>query len=286
MSYFYLGEYKMKAIFRTDREKQDFLFYKEYENDSAVFGFHSQIELYFVDEGEMDIVINSHHKRLKAGEMCVALSFDAHGYSTPDYSRSSVLIIPTHMCTSFIESMKEKQSAYPFICKKEVVLEIKDYIKKLNCCHDNNIKKQGFIYVILGLVAEHIDFETGHNPVDATLLSKLLMYIENNYTKSISLKSASIELGYNQSYLSRYFKSCFNMGFNQYLTTIRLKNALILMNKKKHKLAYCALESGFNSIRTFHRVFYNEFGCTPKEYMKSSDSGTFQKQTNKNQIPQ
>jgi len=276
----------MKAIFRTDREKQDFLFYKEYENDSAVFGFHSQVELYFVDDGEMDIAINSHHKRLKKGEMCVALSFDAHGYSTPDHSRSSVLIIPTHMCTSFIKCMKDKQSVYPFICKKEVVCEIKDYIKKLVNSSNNDIKTQGYIYVILGLIAEHMDFETSHNSVDATLLSKLLMYIENNYTKNISLKSASIELGYNQSYLSRYFKSCFNMGFNQYLTTIRLKNALLLMNENKHKLIYCALESGFNSLRTFHRVFYNEFGCTPKEYMKSSDTDTFQKQTIQKQIAQ
>lgn len=260
----------MKAVFRTEREKQNYLFYKEYENDSAILGFHSQVELYFIDDGEMDITINGHYKRLKKGEMCVSLSFDAHGYSTPQTSRSSVLIIPIHMCEDFIESIKDKRSVYPFICDTDAVKEIKDYVKKLNDCHGNDIKQQGFIYVILGLVAENIVLENYSGNVDASLSSKLLMYIENNFSKNISLKTVASEFGYNESYLSRYFKGCFKIGFGQYLTTIRLKNALLLMNSGKHKLAYCAFESGFNSLRTFHRVFYNEFGYTPKEYMKHS----------------
>ncbi len=258
----------MKAVFRTEREKQNYLFYKEYQNDSAIFGFHSQVELYFIDDGEMDITINGYHKRLKKGEMCVSLSFDAHGYSTPVTSRSSVLIIPTHMCEKFIESIKDKRSVYPFICNTKVVSEIKDYVKKLTDSAENEVKKQGYIYVILGLVSEHLCFENSTQTVDTTLSSKLLMYIENNYSKKISLKTVAVEFGYNESYLSRCFKTSFKTGFNQFLTTIRLKNALLLMNEGKHKLAYCAFESGFNSLRTFHRVFYNEFGCTPKEYMK------------------
>ena len=47
---------------------------------------------------------------------------------------------------------------------------------------------------------------------------------------------------------------------------VRLKNALMLMHEGKHTLTYCALESGFNSVRTFYRAFSEEFDCTPKEY--------------------
>ena len=64
----------MDAIFRIEREKQNFLFYKEYENDFSISGFHSHLELYFVDDGEMDITVNSHYRKLKKGEMCVVLS--------------------------------------------------------------------------------------------------------------------------------------------------------------------------------------------------------------------
>ncbi len=258
----------MKAIFRAEREQQNFLFYKEYENDTGIFGFHSHIELYFVDEGEMEATVNSYHRILTKDEMCVVLSFDAHCYQTLQHSRSRVLIIPTYLCTEFIEAIKDKRLTSPFICDADIVKKIKSYIAELNACGNNDIKKQGYIYVILGLVLENIGLEESHESIDTKLSTRLLMYINNHFKEAITLKTAAAHLGYNQSYISRYFKSCFRVGFNQYLTTIRLKNALMLMHERKHKLTYCALESGFNSLRTFYRAFYKEFDCTPKEYMK------------------
>ena len=53
----------------------------------------------------------------------------------------------------------------------------------------------------------------------------------------------------------------------KYLTIVRLKNALMLMYEKKHSITYCALESGFSSVRTFYRAFSEEFACSPKEYI-------------------
>lgn len=260
----------MEAVFRIEREKQNYLFYKEYQNDKAIFGFHSHLELYFVDEGEMDITVNSYQRRLKKDEMCVVLSFDAHCYQTPKASRSRVLIIPTYLCTEFMETIKNKRVVSPFIYDQKIVRKIKEHIAELNNCADNEIKRQGYIYVILGLVMENISFEETRENLDSKLASRLLLYVNDHFKESITLQTAATYLGYNQSYISRYFKSHFHIGFNQYLTTIRLKNALTLMHERKHKLAYCALESGFNSLRTFYRAFCKEFDCTPKEYMKDT----------------
>ena len=45
----------MHAEFGLKRESDNSLFYKEWKNDNGIFHFHSQIELYFVDEGEMEV---------------------------------------------------------------------------------------------------------------------------------------------------------------------------------------------------------------------------------------
>ncbi len=258
----------MEPIFRTDREILNFISYEEYENDSSIFCFHSQLELYFIDDGEMDITVNSCRKILKGGEMSVALSFDAHTYMTPQKSRSSAFFIPAYMCPEFIEAVKNKRTASPFITDKEVVKKIKALIKELLKAEENAILRQGYIYVILGLIADNISFENAKEDIDPVLSVKLLSYINNNFSEDISLGSAAKELGYNDSYLSRYFKECFRIGFNRYLTTVRLKNALMLLSERKYPTTYCALESGFNSLRTFYRAFQKEFGCTPKEYLK------------------
>ncbi len=258
----------MKPVFRIDREEQNFLSYEHYEDDASIFCFHSQIEIYFVDEGEMDVMVNHNRKILKGGELSVALSFDAHAYSTPYSSKSSALFIPVHMCPEFMETVKNKRAASPFICNSEVFKRIKDLAESLNNCCNNHIKALGYIYVILGIISENIFFEPSCETVDTSLGTRLLMYINDNLTEDINLGTVSREMGYNESYLSRYFKNCFRIGFNRYLTTVRLKNVLLLMSENKYTLTYCAMESGFNSLRTFYRAFKKEFGCTPKEYFR------------------
>ena len=259
----------MQAKFNIDRERNNRLFYKEYENDKCVFQFHSQIELYFVDDGEMEFVVNNHRKTLKKGEMSVALSYDSHAYKTPEYSKSSVLIIPTYMCENFIIATDHKRVSYPFIYDHKTVAKIKECVAELRREGINEIMQQGYIYVILGIIMENIFFEKTESSIDTQFSTKLLFYINENFKSDISLSSIAAEFGYNTSYVSRYFKSCFDIGINQYLTVIRLKNALMLMNEKKHSFTHCAMESGFNSMRTFYRVFEKEFHCSPKEYMES-----------------
>ncbi len=258
----------MKAEFGIIREKNNKLFYKEYQNDKGVFHFHSQIELYFVEEGEMEIYVNNQGRIVEAGEMSVALSYDAHSYKTPTSSKSSVFIIPLHMCEEFIKSIEHKRVTNPFITDKEVVLKIKSLIQEVDIKSTNEIKTMGYIYLILGLIMENIGFETTQDLHQPDLSSKILLYINENFTKDISLATLASEFGYSESHLSRYFKSYFNISLNQYITVIRLKNALMLMHEKKNTLTYCAFESGFGSMRTFYRVFFNEFGCSPKEYLK------------------
>lgn len=266
VSFFY--EVGMQANFNIDRERNNRLFYKEYKNDKCIFQFHSQIELYFVDEGEMEFVVNNHRRTLQSGEMSVALSYDSHAYRTPVYSRSSVFIIPIYMCESFIQATKNKKATYPFILDKDIVKKIKEYINELRLEDINEIKKIGYIHLILGIIIDNIFFENSESVIDTALSSRLLFYINESFNQDLSLDILSAELGLHKTYISKYFKECFNVGFNQYLTSIRLKNALILMNDGKHSITDCAMESGFNSMRTFYRVFSKEFGCTPKQYIE------------------
>ena len=254
------------------REQDNQLFWVSYNYISRTIHFHSQIELYFVDEGEISVWVNDKQTILKQGEMSVALSYDAHGYQTVKNSKSSLLMIPTHMCEEFISAIQNKRISNPFIRDKEAVKKLKDCYNKITEESNNKIKRIGYIYVLLGILMEHMNFETLQENIDPSLSSHILLYINENYKKDINLSSIASALGYNSSYLSRYFRSCFNISINRYVTLIRLKEAVILMHEKKHNITYCALESGFNSMRTFYRAFFDEFHCTPKEYLEHLES--------------
>lgn len=260
----------MQAKFGIERERHNKLYYKEYNNDKGAFHFHSQIELYFVDDGEMEVFVNNQRKILKKGEMSVSLSYDAHAYRTVNYSKSSVLIIPPYICEDFISAIKHKRVVNPFICDSDTVKQIKACFNEIKKGNINEIKLLGYVYVILGIIMESICFETTEEVIEPELSSKILFYINENYKNNITLESIASNFGYSQNYISRYFKACFDIGINQYINIIRLKNALMLMHEKKYSITYCALESGFNSMRTFYRVFYNQFQCAPRDYFKNN----------------
>lgn len=257
----------MKAEFGIKREHNNALFYNSCKNDSGVFHFHSQIELYFVDEGEMEVLINDRRRVLKAGEMSVALSFVPHGYSTPHSSKSTYIVIPTYMCNEFVTATKDKIVENPFICDKKTVARIRNSYDMMKREGINEVEKQGHIYVMLGIIMDYLSFESSYSGSAPELSSKLLLYISESYKSGITPGKVAEHFGYSQSHISRYFKSCFNITLAKYITIIKLKNAILMLREGKHNTTYCALESGFSSMRTFYRAFYDEFGCSPKEYL-------------------
>lgn len=266
MPFFDIGGF-MQPRFNIYREKTNMLTYKNHRNDFCNFQFHSQIEIYVVTEGEMIMLVDGNRKTLKAGEFSVALSYVGHDYKTPDTSRSFSIIIPTHLCEEFIEATNGQKLKSPFFDDKFLF----DVLSK---CHavlqDPNatfIKKHGIINVILGLILERGEFIDSNSPANNELISKILFYLNEHFKTDISPISVAEHFGYSQSYISRYFKSCLGINLVKYITILRLRNALILMNEHGHDITFCAMESGFSSMRTFYRSFQNEFGCSPKVYI-------------------
>lgn len=260
----------MRLHFDMERERSKELF-KEVTNDNidgqCHFNFHSQIELYFVDEGQIDAFVNQQQRRLKKGQMAVALSYDAHLFRSIGNSRSSILVIPPDICGEFMSAVQQKQVQTPFICDEETVKQIKFYVDAIKTHNTNEVKLRGYLYVVLGIVLENIFLESKEFAVDTELSSKLLFYLNQQFRNEITLDDLSCTFGYSPSYLSRYFKDRFGIGLNQYVNILRLRNALLLMQEGKNTHTYCAMESGFTSMRTFYRVFKQEFGCAPRDYI-------------------
>lgn len=260
----------MQARFNIERDRQNKLFLRSYKNDFCLFQFHSQLEIYMVDEGEMELFVGGKLGVLSGGQISVALSYVPHAYKTPNASRSSVLLIPPHMCEEFIGATKGKILVDPFITDPTVCERIRKYYELLREPDVSRVRQIGYLYVILGIIMENVEFRELDNQLDADLGSRILFYIDENFKSGITPSTISSHFGYSQSYISRYFRSCFGITLCKYLTVVKLRSAIMLMHEGKYDVTYCALESGFSSMRTFYRSFHNEFGISPKEFVKQN----------------
>ena len=100
-------------------------------------------------------------------------------------------------------------------------------------------------------------------------ISNIKDYADVHFKQQITLKTLSKLYFLNEKYAGRLFHEQVGTSFNRYVTDIRLNNAALLLKTTDKSILTAALESGFNSISYFNRMFKGYYGKTPGEYRKS-----------------
>jgi AraC-like DNA-binding protein len=92
-------------------------------------------------------------------------------------------------------------------------------------------------------------------------------YINNNYTNmGISMIELTEKLGYSSSYLCRFIKQQFGMGFGDLLNKTRLDAAKKLLSNTQYQIKEISTRAGYSSINSFIRTFKQIEGVTPGQY--------------------
>lgn len=94
----------------------------------------------------------------------------------------------------------------------------------------------------------------------------VLEFIENNYEDvNFSVTSIANHYKLTNAYVSKLFKDNFNEVLTDYINRYRIKKAKELM-RKKYTFNEISLMVGYNSLRTFNRLFKKYEGVTPGTY--------------------
>jgi AraC-like DNA-binding protein len=97
-------------------------------------------------------------------------------------------------------------------------------------------------------------------------LHRIIGYISENYHSPLTLDKLSAEMGISRYYLSRTFSEKLQTSFPNYLNSLRVDLAKNLLESGDQDILQICYECGFESQRTFNRVFKNACGITPREY--------------------
>lgn len=96
-----------------------------------------------------------------------------------------------------------------------------------------------------------------------TRYKQLLNRIDLEY-EHITYRNAVQFMNMSDAYFSRYFKRQAGMTFSQYLNVVRIEKAVQLLDSAPTmKITDVMLRCGFNTIRSFNRVFREVTGFTP-----------------------
>lgn len=96
---------------------------------------------------------------------------------------------------------------------------------------------------------------------------KLLAFVDENYLDSgLCLSAAADHLQTSIYTVSRIFKECTGMGFKEYITGKRLRQACLLLRSTTLSVTSIAAECGFENANYFTVVFRTEYGMPPSKY--------------------
>ena len=99
------------------------------------------------------------------------------------------------------------------------------------------------------------------------LFEEIALYIRQHIKEDLSVDVICKNMGISQATLNRIFRQYANDSYKGYLTTIRIKEALIIMkNVPGISIKELAYEVGFNDQFYFSKVFKSIMGVNPSEY--------------------
>jgi AraC-like DNA-binding protein len=91
-------------------------------------------------------------------------------------------------------------------------------------------------------------------------------YITSNFTQDISLMEIAAYCYVSPFHFSRIFKTFTSCSPHQYLLSIRLQHAAMLLGNTRLTVGDVAFSSGFNSIEYFTAAFRQQYKCPPGKY--------------------
>ena len=96
---------------------------------------------------------------------------------------------------------------------------------------------------------------------------------KHHLDSSLNLTKLSKILDVSPKTISAVLNNKLGVGFNEYINTLRVeevKKNLVDPAKSHLSITGIGLESGFNSVATFQRVFKQKTGLSPREYIEKS----------------
>lgn len=106
-------------------------------------------------------------------------------------------------------------------------------------------------------------------PVNIDRLKSILIFIEENFQRPLTVEEAADVCGYSASHFMRWFRQVTGTSFIRYLNQFRLEKAFLELKNTDKTVLEISHETGFDNLSNFNRLFKKQFQMTPRELRPS-----------------
>ena len=238
---------------------------------------HSFYEIEVITGGCGTLTFNGQSCELSAGTLMLLTPIDSHSISTDGYldiinisfneaaisaNLQNIFVNPTENVIMKLESHDmEKFLMYAELFENE--------LKKHDQFSEN--EQKNILNTILVSIARGMNSENKISACsDVARIQSSIRYLLTNFTENVTLCEVAAQSGYSTNYFSKIFFEFTGKKYIDFLNSLRVSYAKMLLCTTESNIIEIALSSGFSTLSNFSRVFKNIVGITPAAYRKEN----------------
>lgn len=233
---------------------------------------HNALEIVCVTEGTLEMGVGQELYHMEKGDIGFVFSDIIHHYQvfSEKTSRADYILVLSSFAGVFKDKIQGYAPKYPVIHAGQIEPDVYNAIQAIIQMEDNEpMIVQAYVQIVLARCIGKMELVEKSCVGSDDLIYRTVSYISGNFRRQFSLEDMARDLGVSKYVLSRVFSKTFHRNFNQYLNDARLSYACTRLVNTNDTILNICLDSGFDSQRTFNRVFKERYKTTPSEYRKN-----------------
>lgn len=264
--------------------KRSVMLYDNDQTEAYPVHWHNAVEIIIPLSNDFCVISNGVEYHLKEKEILIIPPGELHSMPAKEGRRiifqcDDALLSDIGILDSIMPVFNSSIHITPKVDKQLYLIARKNILDIYNNFFSNTPIADTRIYVdLLTMLTSVREFqlkllssesdEYAINSDGSIKLSRVIKYIDRNFTEDISLDKLAAVAGYSKYHFSRIFKKYQNISIVQYISRKRIKLAERLLIDPELSITEVAMQSGFSSLTTFNRIFKAEKNCTPTEFKK------------------
>ena len=221
---------------------------------------HNALEIVCVTSGTLELGVGQELYHMEKGDIGFVFPNVIHHYQvlTPGVNTVTYLIASPFTIAKFADIMQSMAPEYPIITAEKVESEVYRVINAILETEQSDITvAQAYLQIVFARCIGKLNLVEKSHVGSKDLIYQTVSYISANFKKKLSLEEMAKDLGVSKYVLSRLFSKIFHRNFNY--ACHRLENT-------SDSITNICLDSGFESQRTFNRVFKERYKISPSDY--------------------
>lgn len=242
------------------------------ENLTFPLHLHTQLEILLVTSGSLVVTVDHQTKTLGPNECAVVFPNQIHSFETGESGSNGILLIcDLNFTGEFYSGLTKYHPQNPFILAIQLHRDIPYAFSGLLDEFregQNTTVFQSFIQIILARLVPLFVLEKNDVAEALGLTSQIAQTIAESFTEAVSLDWLAKRLGISKYHLSHVFAKAMGTNFRDYINSFRLDYALQLIRSTEKSMNEIAFATGFESQRSFNRVFRKKYGVPPIQFRR------------------